>query len=75
MVQDKLRLLPGLRRCDSLGVEIDADLQARCQRALDIGIIARILLNRPGAVAPVADPDDGKFARLPPREPGPAVWR
>ena len=61
MVQDKLRLLPGLRRCDGLRVEIDADLQARCQRALDIGIIARILLNRPCAIAPVADPDDGEF--------------
>ena len=53
-------LLDGLGLVDGLAVEVNADTQARVDRALNVPTIGRILDQRTAAVAAVAAADDGK---------------
>ena len=53
-------LLDGLGLVDGLTVEVNADAQARVDRALNVPTIGRILDQRTAAVAAVAAADDGK---------------
>ena len=53
-------LLDGLGLVDGLAVEVNADAQARVDRALNVPAICRILDQRTAAVAAVAAADDGK---------------
>ena len=53
-------LLDGLGLVDGLAVEVNADAQARVDRALNVPAIGRILDQRTAAVAAVAAADDGK---------------
>ena len=53
-------LLDGLGLVDGLAVEVNADAQARVDRALNVPTICRILDQRTAAVAAVAAADDGK---------------
>ena len=52
--------LDGLGLVDGLAVEVNADAQARVDRALNVPTICRILDQRTAAIAAVAAADDGK---------------